>query len=123
MEPIRRGCGVGGGRAEVCGRAYSPVINMQRHPMSNVSKRQQLLGGARAPTVGGSSTTNIYDDETAKSIESHSNLLQSQLFDKVSTLKGVRTTRSLYISQNQDRCHRFHPALVIIVGFGHEDRS
>lgn len=57
---------------------------------ANSRNRSALLGGARAPVVGAAGPSgSIYDDETAKAIESHSNKLQEELHSKVLALKSV----------------------------------
>ena len=69
---------------------------MNRMNRSTAQNRGALFSGARAPSsngYGGGSGSTIYDDETAKAIESHNNAQQAELHQKILALKSVRNRR------------------------------
>lgn len=92
---MSRGRQVGGQLLGCEGISGPPGPQMLRgQGMNQRQARSELFsraGGPSAPAPGPSRT--IYDDETARSIEAHSNSMQTELHQKVLALQSVRNGR------------------------------
>lgn len=92
---MSRGRQVGGQLLGCEGISGPPGPRMLRgQGMNQRQARSELFsraGGPSAPAPGPSRT--IYDDETARSIEAHSNSMQTELHQKVLALQSVRIGR------------------------------